>query len=1415
MDAQKTSIIEIENAKADGNQKATSIKNEEFVIENFFRCKYDEFYTSYNKILEILKLKKKNVFSRQNPLIISNSENNEEEKLKTLSNENNLDLVFNSLENLYFLIKANANFFNFTKNIISKLEKINFFDEVLLFLFKHLKKGSLNFKSDKQPTSSEEASSLNKRSEKIKNLVFFILIFIKFKVKSRVKIFEFFGLNQENQDLFKLIFEEITNSRLIDLDYFEREIKIGFFILCYQNLEIKYIAQNCLKYVSFFLWVRLSKETLKRLLIENEKYIEKWKILLKLNKKEKILEQKPSYYFNDLIDDFLFLLENENNVFFDYSQNPENFIEHNTDDTCVDINKYRRPSFIFYEKFIELIIDLLTQISTRKFILPLLREKHFIERIKITKFYLLNDENTLSYLPEAEIKARLASQTEKERKMDLYNFYSYKLFTKMVDNCKSFIDFQFDENSHENLTYEKIIMMHYECINKMQALAYELFPDKISKFYLKSVSHIDNRENLELLLENLTDEEIILFLSKLNLLNLNNFSEEFYLKNKKLLNEIFVNKYERKSILLESLMETPLYPNEELLLDSNLIPLDNKMQNELYEIYVENLNQKNTNNNMNNLSQSVLTVDLEENENLKSLDLLKYKNNNYFVEKPYPIPKLNLQFLTNFDYLFRNFILFKFESTYEIRQDIQDVIDRIHPVFDEKGCLKDFDGWSRMAVPIKSFKILVAKKPKIGKKYSEVIVADVEFSLGGIQPHIKNEWDKIKKHDILFLITFELKNKKINSPLEMNKQENLEEETIENEKDINDTTNPSYKKDIEYSKNNSTKGLKNKKNKSKYMLDIVKSIRGCEVNFLYDNENNEFSELESMQNKKKSGPVGVNRRVQVILDGIQYNQDLKASDNNIEEIYSSFHLLVRRKPKENNFRAILETIRDLMNETTVIPKWMENIFLGFGDPTTADYKKLNNFNETKIDFLDTFLNAEHFQESFIDNEEIPKALRDRMQQPELIPKFLKLEKLKNNPNHVYEILKKIDRLETINLLQAKNPSEEIRRNKIKFTKKQIEAIVSGVHCGLTTVVGPPGTGKTDVAVQLVSLIYHNFPNQRTIVVTHSNTALNDIFEKISKLDINERYLLRLGIGEKELSENLEKDFSRFGRINFMLERRIDLLSKVLKIAQSIDVYTHEEYTCENAILFYEFHIISRIKEFKNKLLQKINFDFDKDFTNQDGNTITGINSNPNDEEKIKFLMETFPFTKYFKENLFSDCTLSSEVQANPNGSIFASNDFQTEIKKVNTLIEYIEALFTEISEVRAFELLRNNIERGNYLLTKQAKVIAMTCTHAALKRREFIKLGFEYDNIIVEEAAQILEVETFIPLLLQSCDRYKESRLKRVILIGDDNQLPPIVKHSTYKNYSKLDQSLFNRFVRTGIPYIKLDAQGRTRYFIF
>ena len=46
-------------------------------------------------------------------------------------------------------------------------------------------------------------------------------------------------------------------------------------------------------------------------------------------------------------------------------------------------------------------------------------------------------------------------------------------------------------------------------------------------------------------------------------------------------------------------------------------------------------------------------------------------------------------------------------------------------------------------------------------------------------------------------------------------------------------------------------------------------------------------------------------------------------------------------------------------------------------------------------------------------------------------------------------------------------------------------------------------------------------------------------------------------------------------------------------------------------------------------------------------------------------------------------------------------------------------------EFRAFELLRSGLDRSKYLMIKEAKIIAMTCTHAALKRHDLVNMNFQ------------------------------------------------------------------------------------------
>ena len=693
------------------------------------------------------------------------------------------------------------------------------------------------------------------------------------------------------------------------------------------------------------------------------------------------------------------------------------------------------------------------------------------------------------------------------------------------------------------------------------------------------------------------------------------------------------------------------------------------------------------------------------------------------------LPKLNLQFLTLHDYLLRNFKLFQLETTYEIRGDIEDVVSRLKPWTAEDNQVI-FGGWARMALPLQSFSIVEVAKPNIGEKQPSRVRADVTVNLN-VKDMIKGEWEGLRRHDVCFLIT-------VRPPVSASQLTyNMLEEFVP-------------------------------------QVGLV-YVRGCEVEGMLDESGRVIEEGPEEKPKMK----GDTRTFRVKLDNNQYHQDMeKTTNEGTRDVYDTFNIFMRRRPKENNFKAVLETIRELMNTVCVVPDFLHDIILGYGDPGAAHYRALQKKRIEdgesvieSINFNDTFLSFEHLRHSF-PSYEVTVSEKYAKDPNLLVPPFKVTfhEKEGEKPGLTTEPYDTERR--------GPYPLNVPKKNCVPFTPTQIEAIRAGVNPGLTMVVGPPGTGKTDVAVQIISNIYHNYPEQRTLIVTHSNQALNQLFEKIMALDIDERHLLRLGHGEEALET--EKDFSRYGRVNYVLGKRLELLDIVGKLQNSLEVNGDLAYTCETAGYFFLYQVVSRWEKFLS-IVQPLR---------GDGEPVAAKEVVPVDE-----IQKQFPFHRFFE---------------NAPQPLFKGSSYTEDFAIAEGCWRYIDDIFTQLEEFRAFELLRSGLDRTKYLCVKEAKIIAMTCTHAALKRKDLVDAGFKYDNILMEEAAQILEIETFIPLLLQNPqDGY--NRLKRWIMIGDHHQLPPVIKNMAFQKFSNMEQSLFTRLVRLGVPTIDLDAQGRAR----
>ena len=351
---------------------------------------------------------------------------------------------------------------------------------------------------------------------------------------------------------------------------------------------------------------------------------------------------------------------------------------------------------------------------------------------------------------------------------------------------------------------------------------------------------------------------------------------------------------------------------------------------------------------------------------------------------------------------------------------------------------------------------------------------------------------------------------------------------------------------------------------------------------------------------ERGPPRGTLRTLTLALDTAQYPADLL--EGTASAVYSTFSLLMRRKSKETNFKAVLESIRDVVADeeaAAAVPTWLHDVILGYGDPAAAQYYNMDEACLRTVDFKDTFLDADPLRAAFpgydVEFKGDPRPpfritfppfspLSKGGEAEAAAPAVEKGPKRKRKAGDAEEADAAGAPARRLLIAESYSPpdpgpypQDAPPLNTVRFTPVQTSAILSGVQPGLTMVVGPPGTGKTDTAVQIMHILYHNCPSQRTLIITHSNQALNDLFQKIIERDVPARYLLRLGMGEAEL--DTEEVFSRVGRVNAMLARRLELLAEVKRLARTLKAAENVAYTCETAGHFWLLHVLARWEKF--------------------------------------------------------------------------------------------------------------------------------------------------------------------------------------------------------------------------------------------
>ena len=205
--------------------------------------------------------------------------------------------------------------------------------------------------------------------------------------------------------------------------------------------------------------------------------------------------------------------------------------------------------------------------------------------------------------------------------------------------------FAIDDQTGIQLSRTEAYNKHCASLGKLQRVALKNFKDKLTVLALSNYGAIDKREELETLLAPLTDEELTQLVTLLEIRS--TYPDSLKLPvDRRFLIEFLISKFERRKTFQDQAKDMALVPTEQTLFDSGFQRADA-----------------------------------------------------YDGSRPLALPKLNLQYLSAGDFLWRALVLYRCESFYGIRKDIESALRRLRPESRQSG-ETHFAGFSKMAVPI-------------------------------------------------------------------------------------------------------------------------------------------------------------------------------------------------------------------------------------------------------------------------------------------------------------------------------------------------------------------------------------------------------------------------------------------------------------------------------------------------------------------------------------------------------------------------------------------------------------------------------------------------------------------------------------------------------------------------------------------
>jgi intron-binding protein aquarius len=273
------------------------------------------------------------------------------------------------------------------------------------------------------------------------------------------------------------------------------------------------------------------------------------------------------------------------------------------------------------------------------------------------------------------------------------------LFRDLFSLLSHFTNFPIEDQTGRQLSKLEYDQQHYDVLAKLQRTGYAAFEDKLQLMALANYGSIGNREELDGHLRTLSDGELVELCSLMGL-RTEYPSSTYLVRDRAFYMETLVALTEQRPTFKDEVRDMPVLPTEKVLYETTFL-----------------------------------------------------RNESYDGSRPLAIPKLNLQYLTMGDFLWRSFILYRAESFYGIRKDMEDVVKRVKPK--GKGVNTKFTGASKMSLPIMNPAIVDTAPSRVGEEHPAYVRAEIILDVSRLQHPVRKDWEQLRTDDVVFLLAVE------------------------------------------------------------------------------------------------------------------------------------------------------------------------------------------------------------------------------------------------------------------------------------------------------------------------------------------------------------------------------------------------------------------------------------------------------------------------------------------------------------------------------------------------------------------------------------------------------------------------------------------------------------------------------------